>query len=76
MVQSSVSKVFASRAHTRLGETAMRAQGAASELVGEDYALDRLQQVFLGTRAESVFGGTQQIQRQIVAQRLLGLPRS
>jgi alkylation response protein AidB-like acyl-CoA dehydrogenase len=30
---------------------------------------------YLWSRAQSVYGGTQQIQRQIVAQRILGLPR-
>ncbi|MCB0996026.1 MAG: hypothetical protein KDB21_13095, partial [Acidimicrobiales bacterium] len=30
---------------------------------------------YLWARAASIFGGTQQIQRNIVAQRLLGLPR-
>ncbi|SEP19745.1 acyl-CoA dehydrogenase family protein [Trujillonella endophytica] len=30
---------------------------------------------YLWSRAQSIYGGTQQIQRQIVAQRLLGLPR-
>jgi alkylation response protein AidB-like acyl-CoA dehydrogenase len=31
---------------------------------------------YLWSRAQSIYGGTQQIQRQIVAQRLLGLPRA
>ncbi|GGJ62863.1 acyl-CoA dehydrogenase family protein [Streptomyces brasiliensis] len=73
--QASLSKVFASRAHTRIGETAMRAQDAASELVGADYSLNRLQQVFLGTRAESIFGGTTQVQLNVLSERTLGLPR-
>jgi alkylation response protein AidB-like acyl-CoA dehydrogenase len=30
---------------------------------------------YLWSRAQSVYGGTQQIQRQIVAQRVLGLRR-
>jgi alkylation response protein AidB-like acyl-CoA dehydrogenase len=30
---------------------------------------------YLWSRAQSIYGGTQQIQRQIVAQRVLGLPR-
>jgi alkylation response protein AidB-like acyl-CoA dehydrogenase len=31
---------------------------------------------YLFSRAQSIYGGTQQIQRTIVAQRLLGLPRA
>ena len=74
-VQASVSKVFASVAHTRMGETAMRAMGAASELTGEGYALNRLQQVFLASRAETIYGGTTQIQYNVLSERTLGLPR-
>jgi alkylation response protein AidB-like acyl-CoA dehydrogenase len=73
--QASLSKVFASRSHTALGETAMRAMDAASEIVGEGYSLNRLQQVFFGSRAESVFGGTTQVQLNLLSERALGLPR-
>ena len=74
-VQASISKVFASNAHVRMGEIAMRAAGAQAELVGAGYALDRLQQVFLGSRAESIYGGTTQIQYNVLGERTLGLPR-
>ena len=70
-LQASISKVFASAAHLRMGELGMR----AAELVGEGYALDRLQQVFLGSRAESIYGGTTQIQYNVIGERTLGLPR-
>ncbi|GAC1395495.1 MAG: acyl-CoA dehydrogenase family protein [Mycobacterium sp.] len=73
--QSSISKVFASTAHQRMGEVAMRAKGASSEIVGADYELDRLQQVLLSTRAESIYGGTTEIQLNVLAERALGLPR-
>jgi alkylation response protein AidB-like acyl-CoA dehydrogenase len=73
--QASMSKVFASAAHRRIGELAMRAKGAGSELVGADYELDRLQQVLLASRAESIYGGTTQIQLNLLAERTLGLPR-
>ncbi|MGV0793192.1 acyl-CoA dehydrogenase family protein [Mycolicibacterium sp. XJ1819] len=73
--QASVSKVFASDAHRRMGETAVRAIGPAAEIVGEDYELDRLQQVMLSSRAESIYGGTTQIQLNLLAERVLGLPR-
>jgi alkylation response protein AidB-like acyl-CoA dehydrogenase len=74
-VQASISKVFGSSAHIRMGEIAMRAMGAANELTGPDYALNRLQQVFLASRAESIYGGTTQIQYNVLAERTLGLPR-
>ncbi|OBK68924.1 acyl-CoA dehydrogenase [Mycobacterium colombiense] len=73
--QASAAKVFASIAHRRMGELGMRAMGAASELVGPGYQLDRLQRVMLGSRAESIFGGTTQIQLNLLAERALGLPR-
>jgi alkylation response protein AidB-like acyl-CoA dehydrogenase len=74
-LQASISKVFASSAHIRMGELGMRAAGAAAELVGTGYTLDRLQQVFLGSRAESIYGGTTQIQYNLLGERTLGLPR-
>jgi len=74
-LQASISKVFASSAHVRMGELGMRAAGAAAELAGDGYALDRLQQVFLGSRAESIYGGTTQIQYNVIGERTLGLPR-
>lgn len=74
-LQASISKVFASAAHVRMGELGMRAAGAAAELVADGYGLDRLQQVFLGSRAESIYGGTTQIQYNVLGERTLGLPR-
>jgi len=74
-LQASISKVFASRAHVEMGELGQRIAGAAGELVGDGYALDRLQQVFLGSRAESIYGGTTQIQYNVLGERTLGLPR-
>ena len=53
----------------------MRALDIAGEVVGEQYELNRLQQVFLGSRSESIFGGTTQIQLNVLAERTLGLPR-
>ncbi len=74
-LQATVSKVFASEAHKRMGEAAMRVQGASSEIVGAAYELDRLQQIFLSSRAESIYGGTTEIQYNVLAERTLGLPR-
>ncbi|BCQ07284.1 acyl-CoA dehydrogenase [Mycobacterium heckeshornense] len=74
-VQASVSKVFASAAHNRIGQLGMRARGVSSELIGDGYRLDRLQQVMLASCAESIYGGTTQIQLNLLGERALGLPR-
>jgi alkylation response protein AidB-like acyl-CoA dehydrogenase len=38
--------------------------------------ISELQNVYLYSRAASVYGGSEQIQKNIIAQRMLGLPRS
>ena len=47
--------------------------GAAGQ--GRDYALDRWQASFLGEPFGTIWGGTAQVQRNIVAERVLGLPK-
>ena len=42
---------------------------------GPGYALDKWQQSFLGTRSATIWGGTAQVQRNIVGERVLGLPK-
>jgi alkylation response protein AidB-like acyl-CoA dehydrogenase len=37
--------------------------------------LDPLQEMFLWSRSETIWGGSSQVQRNIVAERVLGLPR-
>ena len=61
--------------HADLGEIEMDLLGASSEIVGEDFELNPFQTTYLLSRAESIYGGTQQIHLNIVAERLLGLPR-
>lgn len=61
--------------HQQLGEIEMDLLGASSQIVGENYELDPFQRTYLLSRAESVYGGSHQIHLNIVAERLLGLPR-
>ncbi|NLR70520.1 acyl-CoA dehydrogenase [Novosphingobium sp. ERN07] len=59
-----------------LGELAMDVLGQAGEIAsGEDYEWDVLPNLFLFSRADTIYGGTNQIQRNLIAERGLGLPR-
>jgi alkylation response protein AidB-like acyl-CoA dehydrogenase len=63
--------------HRNLGELAMDVLGPDAELLGDggDYDLGRLQSLFLFSRSDTIYGGTNQIQRNIIAERGLGMPR-
>jgi alkylation response protein AidB-like acyl-CoA dehydrogenase len=59
-----------------LGELAMDVLGQAGEVHDRDeYDWDVLPNLFLNSRADTIYGGTNQIQRNIIAERALGLPR-
>jgi len=74
-VEASIAKLLWSRWHQRLGELAMAVQGADATVTG-DAGLDELQRLFLFTRADTIYGGSDEIQRNIIATRMLGLPRT
>ncbi|MEU3505532.1 acyl-CoA dehydrogenase family protein [Streptomyces hundungensis] len=77
----SVAKLLWGGWHRRLGELAMAVRGAAATAGPRDwtqddpYALDPLQHLFLFSRADTIYGGSDEIQRTIIAERVLGLPR-
>lgn len=75
--ESSVGKLFSSEYHKRLGEIATDIVGADSLVrpAAENYATDRWQDVFLASRAGTTYSGTSEIQRNIIAERVLGLPK-
>lgn len=70
---ASVAKLVWANWHRSLGELAMEIRGAASMTFGAD--LDRWQRLFLFSRADTIYGGSNEIQRNIIAERVLGLPR-
>jgi len=74
--ESSVAKLFWAGWHRRLGELAMEALGASSMVAqGPPYELDEWQRLFLFSRADTIYGGSDEVQRNIIAERILGLPR-
>ena len=87
--QASVSKLLWANWHRDLGELAMAVQGApgliapdaTTEGVPNDItAPDRVelgewQRLFLFSRADTIYGGSNEVQRTIIAERVLGLPR-
>jgi alkylation response protein AidB-like acyl-CoA dehydrogenase len=75
--ESSMTKLQWSETHQDLGEVYMDVVGyAGQEIPGLPTAdLDPLTELFLWTRSETIWGGSSQVQRNIVAEHVLGLPR-
>ncbi|MBD0746359.1 acyl-CoA dehydrogenase family protein [Streptomyces sp. CBMA152] len=77
----SVAKLLWGGWHQRLGELAMAVRGAEAAVGPYDwspqqpYELDEQQRSFLFSRADTIYGGSDEIQRTIIAERVLGLPR-
>ncbi|HPX38739.1 MAG TPA: acyl-CoA dehydrogenase family protein [Mycobacterium sp.] len=72
--QDSVSKLLWATWHRDLGELAMAIRGKAS-MVLDGNEFDEWQRLFLFSRADTIYGGSNEIQRNIIAERVLGLPR-
>ncbi len=74
---ASINKLFWSEYHKRFGEIAMGIAGADGLLrpEGDGYPTTQWQNVFLSSRAGTIYSGTSEIQRTIIGERALGLPR-
>ncbi len=74
--ESSLVKLFWASLTQRLHELALGARGALRRSSRPAHALDgRWPQAFLWSRVGAIAGGTSEVQANIIAQRLLGLPR-
>ncbi|QNG17466.1 acyl-CoA dehydrogenase [Rhodococcus triatomae] len=87
--EASVAKLLWANWHRDLGALAMDVRGAAglvapvADSAGipgdvrdpEHLELDEWQRLFLFTRADTIYGGSDEIQRNIISERVLGLPR-
>ena len=73
--EASIAKLFWAAWHRRLGELAMDVLGPAATVVEAfPYELDDFHRLFLFSRSETIYGGSNQIQRNIIGERVLGLP--
>ncbi len=73
--EASIIKLYWATWHRALGELAMDVRGPAG-LVAEaaPYELDEFQRTFLFSRSETIYGGSNEIQKNIIGERVLGLP--
>jgi alkylation response protein AidB-like acyl-CoA dehydrogenase len=77
--EGSISKIAWSELNQRMMELVMTLEGPASQLMrGSPHAVEggRWQHHFLRSRANTIEAGTSEIQRNIIAERILGLPRA
>jgi len=76
--EGSIGKLLWSESFQRYAEAAMNMQGPYSQIMrGSSWALDdgAWQYLFLRSRGATIEAGTSEIQRNIIAERVLGLPK-
>jgi alkylation response protein AidB-like acyl-CoA dehydrogenase len=75
--EASLVKLFWSEYWRRVGEIAVGIGGSESLLrpAGDNYPTDHWQDVFLAARAATIYAGSNEIQRNIIGERVLGLPK-
>ena len=74
--EASISKLFWGTWHSDLGELAMDIGGLESQIAeGFPYELTLDQKLFLFTRSETIYGGSNEVQRNVLGERVLGLPK-
>ena len=74
--ESMITKIFWATWHRDLGKLAMDVLGQSSEIAeGAPYDLSALQRMYLFTRSDTIYAGSNEIQRNIIAERALGMPR-
>lgn len=71
----STTKIRWSEYQRRLAEIAMDVLGPGALTVDPGYELGYWQEEFLVTRSHTIWGGTAEVQRNIIGERVLGLPK-
>jgi len=73
--EASIMKLYWASWHRRMGELAIDVMGPAGVVTeGFPYELDEFQRTFLFSRSETIYGGSNEIQKNIIGERVLGLP--
>ncbi len=71
-----ITKLYWATWHRDLGELAMDILGPDADRLGPgEYGLNESQRLFLWSRCDTIYAGTNEIQRNIIGERALGLPR-
>ncbi|MEE9415996.1 MAG: acyl-CoA dehydrogenase family protein [Acidimicrobiales bacterium] len=78
--EMSIGKLYWASWHRMFGELLMAARGASAmvageEATGDDFPIDNMTRTFLYSRAHTIYGGSNQVQRNILGERVLGLAR-
>jgi alkylation response protein AidB-like acyl-CoA dehydrogenase len=75
--EASVNKLYWSEFHKRFGEIAIAVTGAEAMVRpdGSGYETGEWQDIFLSSRSGTIYSGTSEIQRNIIGERALGLPK-
>ena len=75
--EASVAKLYGTELNQRINRTGMRMLGLYGQLSGENAPMHgRIRYGYLRSTANTIEGGTSEIQRNIIATRGLGLPRA
>lgn len=77
--EAMIGKLYWANLHQDMGEVAMDVLGLEATVTAGDYSddegLEALHRLFFFSRSDTIYGGSDQIQRNIIGERALGLPR-
>lgn len=78
--EASIGKLYWSSWHKRLGELSVDILGPYSQLLvptedPSEYEINEFQRTFLFSRAETIYAGSSEIQKNIISERVLGMPK-
>jgi alkylation response protein AidB-like acyl-CoA dehydrogenase len=70
-----IHKLFWATWHRSLGKLALDVLGPEAEITEAAGHPTRLQRLFLFTRSDTIYGGSNEIQKNVIGEQALGLPR-